>query len=102
MSGEVPGASPIFPGSQAAANLVRWIDRVLVNLREGRMNDARAALEAETWRTDLAESGIPRPILEQARESLDEAADALARPEGAADVAEAALLVARSRLMPGA
>lgn len=102
MHGEAAGAHSIFPGSQAAANVVGWIDRVLVELREGRLADARAALEGETWRTAGTLEGIPRPIQEQVRESLDEAARALARPEGAADAAEAALLVARSRFMPGA
>jgi hypothetical protein len=95
------GADPhsIFTGSQATANLVGWIDGVLMELREGRINDARAALEGETWRTARVESGIPRPILEQARESLLHAAEALAL--GTVEEAEAALLQARSRFMPG-
>jgi hypothetical protein len=102
MSGEAVDPHTIFTGSQAGANLVGWIDHVLVELREGRINDARAALEGETWRTPLNESGIPRPILEQVRESLEHAAGALAHEHGSADDAEAALLVARSRFLPGA
>jgi hypothetical protein len=90
----------IFTGSQATANLVGWIDGVLMDLREGRINDARGALEAETWRTGRVEDGIPRPILEQARESLSRAAESLAH--GSAQEAEEALLQARSRFMPGA
>ncbi len=96
------GSDPhtIFTGSQATANLVGWIDGVLLDLRAGRLNDARGALEGETWRTARVEDGIPRPILEQARESLSRAAAALA--EGAGGEAEEALLQARSRFMPGA
>ena len=89
-----------FTGPQATANLVGWIDGVLMELREGRISDARGALEGETWRTARVDGGIPRPILEQARESLARAAEALAL--GAVDEAEAALLQARSRFMPGA
>ena len=96
------GSDPhsIFTGSQATANLVGWIDGVLMDIREGRLNDARGALEAETWRTERIEDGIPRPILEQARESLARAAEALGRPD--VQEAEEALLQARSRFMPGA
>lgn len=96
------GSDPhsIFTGSQATANLVGWIDELLMNLREGRVNDARGALEGETWRTARIEDGIPRPILEQARESLSRAAGALA--DGSVGEAEEALLQARSRFMPGA
>jgi hypothetical protein len=96
------GSDPhtIFTGSQATANLVGWIDAVLMELREGRINDARASLEAETWRTERIEDGIPRPILEQARESLARAAQAVA--DGSVGEAEEALLQARSRFMPGA
>jgi hypothetical protein len=90
----------IFPGSGAAAGLVAWIDRVLVELREGRLNDARGALEGETWRTPGLDAGLPRPILEQAHESLARAAEALA--SGSVGEAEEALLQARSRFMPGA
>ncbi|HEX8432295.1 MAG TPA: hypothetical protein VF625_13485 [Longimicrobium sp.] len=99
MSDEAADPHSIFTGSQATANLVGWIDGVLMELREGRINDARAALEGETWRTARVESGIPRPILEQARESLRDAADALER--GAQDDAETSLLQARSRFLPG-
>ncbi len=98
------GSDPhsIFTGSQATASLVGWIDGVLMELREGRINDARAALEGETWRTERIETGIPRPILEQLRESLSHAAEALAHPHGSVEEAEEALLQARSRFMPGA
>jgi hypothetical protein len=101
MSGEAVDPHSIFTGSQAGANVVGWIDRVLVELRDGRINDARAALEGETWRTPLNEAGIPRPILEQVRESLDHAAEALAHQHGSVDEAEEALLIARARFMPG-
>jgi hypothetical protein len=92
----------IFTGSQATATLVGWIDRVLVELREGRIQDARVALEGETWRTEAIEAGIPRPILEQARENLQQAAQALGGGRGDVAGAEAALLIARSRFLPGA
>lgn len=101
MSGETAGAHSIFPGSQAATALVRWIDRVLVELREGRLSDARAALGAETWRTATTVDGIPPPILEQVREDLASAVEALAEPHAAVEDAEAALLLARSRFLPG-
>lgn len=101
MSGEAADPHSIFPGTQAGANMIGWIDRVLVELREGRINDARAALEGETWRTPLNQSSIPRPILEQVRESLEHAAEALADPDGSGEGAEEALLLARSRFLPG-
>jgi hypothetical protein len=91
----------IFPGSQGATSLVRWIDRVLVELHEGRLNDARAALEGETWRTPATVDGIPPPILAQVREDLLHATEALAHPHGSVDESEAALLTARARFMPG-
>jgi hypothetical protein len=94
-------AGPIFPGSQGAANLVGWIDRVLLDLRAGRINDARALLESEAWRAmDL--SGLPDPIRHQIDGSLQDAAEALANPHGATDSAEESLLIARARLLPGA
>ena len=102
MNGEAANPHSNFPGSQPAANLVGWIDHILVELRDGRINDARAALEGETWRTERIETGIPRPILEQLRESLTRAAEALAHPHGSVEEAEEALLQARSRFMPGA
>ena len=101
MSGEAVDPHSIFTGSQAGANIVAWIDRVLVELRDGRINDARAALEGETWRTPLNVDTIPPPILEQVRESLDHAAEALAHEHGSVEEAEEALLVARSRFLPG-
>lgn len=91
----------IFPGSQGAANLVEWIDRVLVDLRAGRVNDARALLESEEWRA-LDMSGIPTPIRNQVQESLEQAAEALGYSGSAPASAEEALLVARARFMPGA
>ena len=100
MSHDAADPHSIFPGSQASASLVGWIDRVLVELRQGRINDARGALEGETWRTGRIQDGIPRPILEQARESLLHAAEALA--DGSLAEAEDALLSARSRFMLGA
>lgn len=99
MHGEADGGS--FPGSQGSANLVDWIDRVLVDLREGRINDARAMLEGEAWRS-LRLDGIPPPIRNQVHDSLEHAAEVLAHPDGATDTAEEALLIARARFLPGA
>jgi hypothetical protein len=96
----VEGDGGIFPGSQGAANLVEWIDRVLMDLRAGRVNDARALLEAEEWRA-LDMSGIPTPIRNQVQESLEQAAEALEHSGGAPETAEEALLIARARFMPG-
>lgn len=97
----VDGDGGIFPGSQGAANLVEWIDRVLVDLREGRVNDARAMLQDDGWRA-LDMGGIPHPILNQLSASLADAAEALGEDDGSPGDAEAALLIARSRFMPGA
>jgi hypothetical protein len=94
------GEETIFPGSRGAAHLVEWIDEVLGHLRAGRVGDAEAALQAEEWR-GLDLSGIPRPIANQMQESLQSAADALAEPHPSPGDAEAALLMARSRFMPG-
>lgn len=96
MSDDTEGA--VFPGSQGAANVVGWIDRVLLDLREGRLRDARALLEDEGWRS-LDMGGLPHPILHQLAEALDEATAALAG-DGGGD-AEAALLTARARFLPG-
>ena len=97
----IEGTHSIFPGSRAAAHMVAWIDRVLEELGEGRLNDARAALEGETWRTGATVAEIPPPILEQVRDDLSRAAEALADGRGATGEAEAALLMARARFMPG-
>jgi hypothetical protein len=101
MSGGAADGEDVFPGSQGSAHLVEWIDGVLMDLRDGRINDARAALETEEWRT-LNLAGIPEPIRNQIHESLDEAAEALGHPNGSPDAAEGALLMARSRCIPGA
>lgn len=101
MHGGPADGDPVFSGSQGSTHLVEWIDQLLLDLRDGRVNDARAALETEQWR-GLNLAGIPQPILNQLAESLDHAAQALAMPTGSADQAEAALLVARSRFLPGA
>ncbi|HEX2205894.1 MAG TPA: hypothetical protein VHG91_21445 [Longimicrobium sp.] len=101
MSDGTAGAHPIFPGSRAAAHMVAWIDRVLEELGDGRRNDARAALEGETWRTGDTVAGVPPPILEQVRDDLRRAAEALADERESAGVAEEALLSARARFMPG-
>ena len=99
MHGDADGGT--FPGSQGAANLIEWIDRVLVDLRQGRVNDARAQLESQEWRgMDL--SGIPQPIRNQMNEHLELAAEALAADDPATGDAEEALLIARSRFLPGA
>jgi hypothetical protein len=98
MSVEPDGGT--FPGSQGAANVVEWIDRVLVDLRDGRINDARALLEAREWRA-LDLSGIPRPIANQLQDGLEQAADALGEPACDAGAAEEALLIARARFLPG-
>jgi hypothetical protein len=94
-------AEPIFTGSQGSAHLIEWIDGVLMDLRDGRVNDARAALETEEWR-GLNLDGIPEPIRNQMHESLEEAARALADSNDFPGGAEAALLMARSRFLPGA
>ena len=101
MNGGAADGEAIFPGSQGSAHLVDWIDGLLLHLRDGRINDARAALESEEWRA-LNLSGIPQPILNQVRENLDEAAEALGHPAGSPEAAEQALLMARARFMPGA
>lgn len=101
MSGAAPDGEDIFPGSQGSAHLVEWIDRLLLQLRDGHLRDARAALEAEEWRA-LNLSGIPQPIVNQAHESLADAAEALAEPNASPGAAEEALLIARSRFLPGA
>jgi hypothetical protein len=95
------GDEDVFPGSQGSAHLVEWIDRLLIDLRVGRVNDARAALVSEEWRA-LNLSGVPQPIVNQLRESLDHAAEALGHPEESVEAAEEALLIARSRFIPGA
>lgn len=95
------GEQTVFPGSQGSAHLVEWIDGVLTYLNAGRVNDARAALEAEEWRT-LNLDGIPQPIRNQVHESLQAAAESLAGPNASPGDAEEALLMARSRFMPGA
>lgn len=92
---------PMFPGSQGAAAVVAWIDRVLLDLRDGRVNDARAMLEGESWRS-LNLDGIPVPIRNQLHESLEHAAAVLTHADGSPETAEEALLVARSRFLPGA
>lgn len=101
MSGVPLEGEDIFPGSQGSAHLVEWIDRLLVHLRDGHIHDARAALQAEEWRA-LNLSGIPQPIVNQAHESLTAAAEALAEPNASPAEAEEALLIARSRFLPGA
>lgn len=101
MSGGASDGEDIFPGSQGSAHLVEWIDRVLIDLRQGRVNDARAALESEEWRT-LNLSGIPQPIVNQLCDSLESAARALGEDQPSPGEAEEALLIARSRFIPGA
>ncbi len=99
MSDDTEGA--VFPGSQGGANVIEWIDRVLVDLREGRINDARALLADDAWRA-LDMGGIPHPILNQLSASLADAAHALGDDEGGSPGdAETALLIARSRFLPG-
>jgi hypothetical protein len=94
------GEETIFPGSRGATHLVEWIDGVLADLHAGRVSDAEAALQAEQWR-GLDLSGVPRPIANQMHETLQSAADALSGPHRSAADAEAALLMARSRFLPG-
>lgn len=93
------GEGPVFPGSQGAASVVSWIDRVLQDLRDGRVNDARALLDGEAWR-GLDLGGVPVPIQHQLQDDLARAATALGDADSAGD-AESALLVARSRFLPG-
>jgi hypothetical protein len=101
MSGVALEGEDIFPGSRGSAHLVEWIDRMLLYLRDGRIHDARAALQAEEWRA-LNLSGIPQPIVNQAHESLAAAGEALDEPNPSPAEAEEALLIARSRFLPGA
>lgn len=101
MSNEAADPHTIFTGSQATASLIAWIDRMLMDLRDGRVNDAREALQGEAWRTSRIEDGIPRPILEQARDALATAAEALSLHQPDLAAAETALLMARSRFLPG-
>jgi hypothetical protein len=91
---------PVFPGSRDAAGVVAWIDRVLLDLREGRVADARALLDSEGWRA-LHLDGTPLPIRNQLHAGLYDAAAALARPHAPMDEAEQALLIARARFLPG-
>ncbi|WP_420127326.1 hypothetical protein [Longimicrobium sp.] len=100
MNGAAADGEDIFPGSRGSAHLVEWIDRVLIDLRDGRINDARAALESQEWRT-LNLAGIPDPIRNQMHESLEAAAQALREDQPSPGEAEAALLIARSRFIPG-
>lgn len=100
MHGAAQDGEDVFPGSRGSAHLVEWIDRVLIDLRDGRVNDARAALESEAWRT-LNLAGIPDPIRNQMHESLEQAAEALQEDQPSPGKAEAALLTARSRFIPG-
>jgi hypothetical protein len=90
---------PVFPGSQGSASVVSWIDRVLQDLRDGSVNDARALLDGETWR-GLNLDGVPVPIQHQLQDDLSRAAEALSGADDAGD-AESALLIARSRFLPG-
>jgi hypothetical protein len=101
MSGGAAHGEDIFTGSRGSAHLVEWIDGLLLHLRDGRIHDARAALQAEEWRA-LNLSGIPQPIVNQAHESLTTAAEALDEPNASPAEAEEALLIARSRFLPGA
>lgn len=91
---------PVFPGSRDAAGMVAWIDRVLLDLRDGRVTDARALLDGEAWRA-LDLDGTPPPIRNQLRDALTDAAAALARTHADLDGAERALLMARARFLPG-
>lgn len=91
---------PVFPGSQGGTNVLAWIDRVLVDLRDGRINDARAQLDGDGWRAMDVED-IPHPILNQLSATLADAAHALSGERSSTADAEAALLLARSRFLPG-
>lgn len=91
---------PVFPGSGGSASLVEWVDGLLVALNEGRVDEVRTALQNEEWRTGWDLSGIPAPIQEQFAEALSRAAEAMA--SGSADETQDALLIARSRFLPGA
>lgn len=95
------GTESVFPGSRGAAGVIAWIDRVLLDLRDGRVNDARALLEGESWRA-LDLDGIPVPIRNQLHEGLEHAAGLLTHADASPQSAEEALLVARARFLPGA
>lgn len=102
MSGEPADAEEIFPGSEAGTSMVAWIDRLLVQVQDGRGEVAREAIESGHWRAELDLAGLPPPILEQAARALQAAADTLRGPGASADAAVEALLVARARFLPGA
>lgn len=102
MSGERADAEEIFPGSEGATSMVAWIDQRLVEVQEGRGDFAREAIESGRWRGELDLAGLPPPILEQAADALQAAADTLRDPAAPPDGAIDALLVARSRFLPGA
>lgn len=100
MGGEPADAEEIFPGSEGGANLVAWIDRLLVDVREGRLDEARREIDSGRWRAEMDLTGVPRPIVDQAADTLAAAAAALR--DGSTDAAAEALLLARSRFLPGA
>jgi hypothetical protein len=91
---------PVFPGSGGSASVVEWVDGLLVALNEGRTDEVRTALQNEEWRTGWDLSGIPAPIQEQFAEALARAAATM--NGGSADETQDALLIARSRFLPGA
>ncbi|HYJ80630.1 MAG TPA: hypothetical protein VEW03_13540 [Longimicrobiaceae bacterium] len=92
---------PIFPGSGGAASIVEWLDRQLVDLRERGPAPVREALEGAGWRSGRDLSGIPQVVLEQTARTLAAAREALEGPYVRVDAAESAILLARSRFLPG-
>lgn len=102
MSGDPAEGEDVFPGSEGATSMVAWIDQRLVEVQEGRGEAALEAIESGRWRAELDLAGLPPPILAQAAEALHAAAGTLRDPGAPADAAARALLLARSRFLPGA
>ena len=93
--------SPIFPGSEAGKHVIEWIDGLLTDLHDGRLDAARDALAADDWRGRVGASGVPAPILDLAAREIDAAAAALRAPTPSPEDAERALLSARAHFLPG-
>ena len=92
----------LFPGSDGAAEIVAWIDARLAELREGRPDAVLAAMEGGRWYDDLDFTGLSQPVARQLHRAFNYAFDAIRHPQGSAEEAETALLIARSHLLPQA
>ena len=70
---------------------------MLVDLRAGRLPDARALPEDDGWRS-LNMGGLPHPVLHPLAGALDRAAATL---DDDAGYTKTVLLTARARFLPG-